>query len=104
MKKLAALALMLAVFAFAGCVRPAGLIYTGVTSMNPATRVITTTTGSKTGKATSYSILGLVAFGNSGIAAAAKNGDIKKIESVDTKTMNILWGSYTSATTIVTGE
>ena len=82
---------------------PVGLIYSGATGMSSATRVITTTTGSKTGTSTACSICGLFAFGDSGIAAAAKDGGITKIESVDTKTTNVL-GVYTAVTTIVTGE
>lgn len=104
MKKLALFVLMGVAFALTGCTRPMGVIYNGVTGMNSATRVITTTTGSKTGYSTARSILGVVAFGDAGIAAAAKDGGIKKIESVDTKTTNILFGVYTSVTTIVTGD
>ena len=44
-----------------------------------------------------------VAIGDASIETAAKNGGIKKIHHVDTKTTNVL-GVYSEYTTIVYGE
>ncbi|MEW6378928.1 MAG: TRL-like family protein [bacterium] len=65
--------------------------------------VVSTNPGPKTGKAVSTTILGLVASGDSGIEAAARNGGITKIMTVDCDSCNIL-GIYTRFTTTVTGE
>ncbi|MCS7013548.1 MAG: TRL domain-containing protein [Chloroherpetonaceae bacterium] len=49
--------------------------------------------GQKVGKASSSIILGLFAFGDSSIQAAAKNGGITKISTVDVQFTSILLGS-----------
>ena len=58
--------------------------------------------GSKRGEATAVSILGLVAVGDAGISAAAENGGITKVATVDQEGMHVL-GFYAQSTTIVTG-
>jgi hypothetical protein len=63
------------------------------------------TVGSKTGTATEVWLLGLpplMSASNGGIAAAAKNGGISKISTVDFKMRTIFLISW--ADTIVTGE
>jgi len=77
-----------------------GTIFTDATGPYMATQ---NPMGSKRGEATAVSILGAVGVGDAGIAAAAKNGDITKIATVDQKGMNIL-GIFAKSTTIVTGE
>ena len=59
--------------------------------------------GSKEGEATARGILGLVSFGDAGIKAAAKEGGIEKIRTVDVKSFNF-FNIYYSYTTVVTGE
>ena len=59
--------------------------------------------GPKTGQAKCLSILGIVATGDCSIDAAAKNGNISEIKSVDVKTFSIL-GLFSEETTIVTGN
>ncbi|GMT38478.1 TRL family protein [Helicobacter bizzozeronii] len=59
--------------------------------------------GSKTGEASCNSILGIVAWGDCSVEAAAKAGDIKTIKSVDRKVTNIV-GVYGHYTTIVRGD
>ena len=59
--------------------------------------------GSKKGEAFSTSILGLYATGDCSIAAAARNGGLKKIGHVDYKYVNII-GVWQKATVIVYGE
>lgn len=59
--------------------------------------------GSKSGQSTSKSILGLVAYGDSSIQAAAQSAGITRIASIDRKFANIL-GIYAETTTIVYGD
>ncbi|MCL6583671.1 MAG: TRL-like family protein [bacterium] len=65
--------------------------------------VVSTNPGPKVGKAVSTTILGLVASGDSSIEAAARNGGITKIMTVNHDSRNIL-GLWTRFTTTVTGE
>lgn len=59
--------------------------------------------GSKTGTATCTSILGLIAEGDCSITAAAKQGNITRIATVDRSVKNIL-SLYAQVTITVTGE
>ncbi len=68
--------------------------YHGVEASGPAM---------KTGTAQAASILGIVATGDASVAAACRNGGIKKISTIDTHATNIL-GLYATWTTVVTGE
>jgi hypothetical protein len=63
-----------------------------------------TVLGSKTGKATMYSVLGLVAWGDASSAAAAREGKITTMNHMDLEILNIVFGIYTEATTIVYGD
>jgi len=60
--------------------------------------------GSKIGRASSHSILWLVAWGDAGTQAAAENGGLKVINHADTETTLILFGLYTEVTTVVYGD
>jgi hypothetical protein len=68
------------------------------------TDVNKTVLGAKTGKAESQSVLWLVAWGDAGTAAAAKNGGITTVNHMDRETLFVLFGIYTSTTTIVYGD
>lgn len=57
----------------------------------------------KTGQACIKNILGVVSTGDSSIKAAAKNGGIKEVATVDVKVKTIL-GLYGESCTIVTGQ
>ena len=57
----------------------------------------------KEGRSTCRSILGLIASGDCSISAAARNGKITKIASVDYDVSNIL-GIIAKTTVIVSGE
>lgn len=46
--------------------------------------------GSKSGSTKSCSVLGLVAWGDSSVETAAKNGGIKQIDHVDARFFNVL--------------
>lgn len=59
--------------------------------------------GSKQGEACASSILGWVTTGDASAVAAAKNGGISQIMSVDNSISNIL-GIYAKYCVIVTGE
>ena len=63
-----------------------------------------TTLGEKIGKAHNHSILWLVAWGDAGIAAAAKNGGVTTVNHMDIEVLNILFGLYLKTTTIVYGH
>ena len=58
--------------------------------------------GSKTGTAKCLNVMGLVALGDAGIVAAAKNGGITKVSTVDIHGKWIV--VFGEATTQVTGE
>ena len=77
-----------------------GLLIQNTTSPVTAT---SNSKGSKQGIARCTSFLGLFAFGNCSIDEAAKNGEITKIHTVDTKNISVL-GIYAEKRTIVTGE
>ena len=63
-----------------------------------------TTIGTKIGRASTYSVLWLVAWGNGGTDAAARNGEIKVIEHLDIEYESYLFGTYSKVTTIAYGE
>jgi hypothetical protein len=60
--------------------------------------------GTKTGQASCYSVLWLVAWGDGGTKAAADNGGIKIIRHADTKVYSILFGLYSKVTTVAYGD
>ena len=59
--------------------------------------------GSKRGTSSSFSVLGLYASGDCSIAAAARNGGLKKIGHVDYEYVNVI-GIWQKATVIAYGE
>ena len=60
--------------------------------------------GPKQGVASAYSVMWLVSWGDQGIAAAAKSGDIKTVTHMDQEVFSILFGLYTKTSTIVYGD
>lgn len=68
------------------------------------TDVSNTELGSKQGEATWHSVAWLVAWGDAGSAAAARQGGIKVLRHMDQRTMVVLWGIYFQNTTIVYGD
>ena len=66
--------------------------------------VSVTRLGDKVGKSSSYSVLWLFAWGNSGTEAAATNGGLKTINHMDQRLQNVLFGVYTRSDTIVYGD
>ena len=60
--------------------------------------------GSKTGRASVHIIAWLVAWGDAGVEAAAKNGGLEVINHLDTERQVVLFGLYSRITTIAYGE
>ena len=63
-----------------------------------------TSVGHKTGRASNHIVLWLVAWGDAGSYAAAKNGNIQTIHHADRQIFSILFGVYTRTTTVIYGE
>ena len=103
MKKLGIVIAVFTIFVLLGCatIIPIGTLYT-----EAKFPVIATSNGgssSKIGVAQCTSMMGLIALGDCSIAAAKKNGGIKKIYNVDWKVKSIL-GIYGTYDVVVTGE
>ena len=77
-----------------------GLLYTDVAW---GTQVPDGAHGSKTGTAEATSILGIFATGDASVEAAASDGGITNVKSVDHHSYSIL-GIYAKFTTTVTGD
>jgi hypothetical protein len=60
--------------------------------------------GTKVGQASAYSVLWLVAWGDAGTQAAARNGGLTVIHNADDKDLVILGGVFAKRTTIVYGD
>ena len=103
MKKFGFFFAVYAVFMLLGCATmiPIGTLYTD--AKLPGIATSNSGTSSKIGEAQCTSVLGLIALGDCSIAAAKKNGGIKKVYSVDWDVKNIL-GIYGTYKVIVRGE
>ena len=101
-KALKSLAIIAATTAMTSCstVGMVGGLYQGTTE---PTAVTSNEVGTKVGTSGATSVLGIVAVGDAGVNAAAKNGAITKVSHVDTKTTSVL-GLFTSIKTFVYGE
>lgn len=86
-----------------GCATPLpwGVIYTEI--KQPIAVGDKPVLGTKTGRAMSTSVLGIVATGDASISTAARNGGITRISHVDYEVRNIL-GLIGEYTTVVYGE
>lgn len=62
-----------------------------------------TVSAQKNGEACAHSILGLVAFGDASIETAKRNAGIKKVATVDHRTLNVFY-FYGGYCTVVYGE
>ena len=100
MRKIKNIISLAAILVITSCSPFQGALYTDVTIPN---QVGYTAEGSKTGTATCIVILGLVATGDCGIEAAAKNGGITDVSTVDSQLTSILF-FYAKHTTVVKGE
>jgi hypothetical protein len=68
------------------------------------TDVSNTELGNRVGRSTAQSVLWLVAWGDAGTEAAAKEGNISVIKHMDQEALVILFGAYAKQTTIVYGD
>ena len=68
------------------------------------TDVNDTTFGTKRGESTMQSVMWAVAWGDSGVNAAAKAGGITTVRHMDQRTLYVLFGLYYKNTTIVYGD
>ena len=60
--------------------------------------------GNKVGKASNYSLLWLVAWGDGSYAEAARNGEIKVMKHADVEVVSVLFGAYVKRTILVYGD
>ncbi|GBF51647.1 hypothetical protein LPTSP4_31850 [Leptospira ryugenii] len=60
-------------------------------------------TGAKTGSACTYSILGLIAFGDASVTAAANSVGIAKVNTIDLEGLSIL-GLFSKQCTVIRGD
>lgn len=88
---------------FTVCIALIIAMFVGCTTISPITAT-SNELGTKVGTSTAAYIFGLIPISDDySIQAAAKEGGITKISTVDLKSFNYL-GIYSGYTTIVTGE
>ena len=80
-----------------------GCVYMNVTAPLD-TDLDRTELGSKVGKSEARSVLGLIAWGDAGTQAAARDGDIKTLNHADTEMFSILGFVYGRTRTVVYGD
>ena len=80
-----------------------GCVYANYTTVLD-TNLDRTELGDKIGKSRFQSVLWLVAWGNGGMHAAAKDGGITTLRHADTEILSILFGIYSRRTTVVYGD
>jgi len=80
-----------------------GCVYADV-QMPLDTDMNQTRLGSKSGRATSYSVLWLVAWGDSSTAKAAEKGAISVVNHLDQEVELALFGAFVKNTTIAYGD
>lgn len=92
MKKSLLLVLASAAALLAGCAQtqPVGTLYTKVVLPMTVTDNIGEISRLKVGTSSCTSVLSIVAVGDASIAAAMKNGNIKKVHTVDWKAESVL--------------
>jgi len=81
----------------------AGCVYSNVTAPLDI-NVDQTTIGSKKGEASVHIVAWLFAWGDSGVEAAAANGDLTVIRHLDVERQLVLFGLYSRITTIAYGD
>lgn len=87
--------------AFSGCVDAPTL--GAITSNRGPVACAGSVGGGRAGEATAHQVLGIFAWGDASIQAAARQGGISKVNNVDREALNIL-GIYSSYTTKVQGN
>lgn len=95
-------ALLMTACMVAPVVPPQGFVYTGYKAPLDLDQN-KTAVATKSGRASTITILGMVAFGDASIEAAARDGGIQTIESADYQFTSVL-GFFQQYTTIVYGN
>ena len=104
MRNIALVLALVAMLLCAGCASVASPVAGGIfLDVKGPIDATANTAGSRQGEAMATSILGLIGQGDASIEAAAANGGITKISSVDHHSWSIL-GIYSKFTTIVHGD
>ena len=85
------------------CLALSGCVYTNV-RVPMSSEFRNTQTATRSGEATTRSVVWLVAWGDAGLQKAAANGKLTTIEYADHAFFNILFGIYMSSTTIIYGN
>ena len=93
----------------AGCITapvvpPMGALYSKIEAPLDLNSAGGKVIGERRGESSSIAILGLVAFGDAGLKAAAEEGGLTTINHVDYKLKNVLFGAYAKYTTVAYGE
>jgi hypothetical protein len=83
------------------CAAPLALL---ITNVNEPVAVTALNGYDKVGESYSVGVLALVAFGDAGIDAACRNGNIKEIHHVDKSIFSFLAGLWMVERTIVYGK
>lgn len=94
------IALLLAITLAVGL---SGCVYSSATTPLDE-NVQETRIGSKQGRASVYIVAWLVAWGDAGVAAAARDGDLQVINHLDIERRVVLFGLFTRITTIAYGD
>ena len=95
---------LMAVVLLTGCMAPMGMQTALMGDIGLPGMVTENARGRKMGQATGRNILGIIADGDCSIEAAARQGGITEVSTVDYKIKQVLWGAYVECTTVVTGE
>ncbi len=94
---------MLVLFATVVILLGSSCAYTSIRSPLD-TDINRTDLGTKTGRASNYSLMWLFAWGDASYAKAARNGDIKLMKHADQELQQYFFGLYIRQTTIVYGD
>ncbi len=97
MKKTLILLISTIILAYSGCA------YVNVKAPLD-TDLSSTSFGTKTGSASTHSILWLVAWGDAGTKAAADDGGLSVVNHMDIQIQSYLFGLYSKKTVIVYGD
>ena len=95
--------LSLAVVFFGGCLAHSPVAGILVTAADGPITATSYDQSARSGSSCAYSLLGLIAWGDAGIHAAKREGQIKQVASVDFTTFNLL-GTFGSFCTVVRGN
>ncbi len=85
-------------------VPPTALVFSDVSAPLGTEYQRAAATPPRMGEASTHSVLGLFAWGDASMHAAAENGDLTTIEYGDYKYLSVLWGLYARFTVMAWGQ